>query len=381
MIKSIIWKKRIIIFYLIYISLYYIISRFIFLYLGILKNFDVSFWAMEVIFPFLYTTINIITIIFIKVYIDKVNNLIKNEKLKDIFFDLFPNKYIFIIITLIGILLNIEGLIIKRFNLLQYHELIGNNSILLNQIEIWQNCFILPIIFSVFTTIIQTTLKLKKNQQNYLIKQKIINEFQRISLSGFQIYLLFVIIYFILIIFKVTSENLPLSIIIIIGYCSSILITIHIFKQSLMSFRSYDYTIFDDNIERRELILEIQEICKNFQKTDRKMENWENFLQILVNNVKFSDFFDNLFKKSSKFEKFKRYFEVNKSKNKILILFYIVASKIIKKEDCITNYIINDLKISKSTTHRNIYNLEKEGLIIRETIASSKDKNLIPNFN
>lgn len=123
--------------------MYYIISRIIFLILILFKNFDLSFWTTEIVFPAFYSMISIISAIIIHNFIKKIDNLIRSNNFKkNDFFNSFPNKYIFFIMLGVSIILNLEGILTNRLNNFQYYlNLMGVTAIILNRLEIWQNSF------------------------------------------------------------------------------------------------------------------------------------------------------------------------------------------------------------------------------------------------
>ncbi len=323
---------------------------------------------------------NVITIFFFKKYIKKINELILNKNLNKRILGSFPNYYILGFTTIACILFNIEGLITNRFDTFQYYELLGEIANIIYQIEILQYTPALPIIFSAYGFIILTALKLKKKQERYHVSRLVLHKFLKQSLFAFQIYLIFFTIYFILICLNITSQSITLTIFIVITYSSVLIAGLYAVKTSLLNIINLENEKNITGDVRESIISDVYVICNRFKKINRKKENWENFIEILKNRIKFNEYFYKLFEKNNKFENFNSYYRENSSKKKIIILLYILGSFEIKNEVCFPKEILDELKFPKSTTYKIINSLISEGFIKRKKIENLTDKALIP-FN
>lgn len=170
-----------------------------------------------------------------------------------------------------------------------------------------------------------------------------------------------------------TTETQPLSIILLIFYCFSILIIFHFLKNSLLNSENNSLKPINIKEDKQQILSELHKICKLWN-------NWNRFLEILVNNIMFEEYFKDYFDNNIHMNILKEYFEKNRSKMKIKILLFVVAYFDIRREYCSAQDLLKQLKIPKQTISNNINVLEKEGLIERKRIEKQKIKTLMPCY-
>ncbi len=367
-------KERIISLYLKYLIGYYFITRLLFFILIIsLERKLLSFWLVEFIFPLYFSIINLIGVKFINIYLKEIHESKLNEIIKKKLFFTFPNKYVFLITIIIFPLYAIIGLLLGRYENYSYYPIIGFFSFFLNRLELFQNFLMLPILISSFASIMHTPLILKKSRAAYNIDNQVISDFQKLSLNTLEIYIFSILIYLILVLFNITTESLPLTILVIVGYLTTVILSLKLFKQAFNVAIQKKVPQAIEHEVRQAIYQDLQKVCQKF-------DTWESFMEILDNNLKFNEFFKNLFDHNNDVSSFKNYFKQNKSKNKIKILLFIIAHFLIKSKNCIAQDISNQIKIPKQTISNSITALENEGLIIRSQINKPYQKTLIPNF-